>query len=123
MKTYKNNIEIKFEISEDSIDFFVNNQYAGDFQIENNEGYAIITPNSIDLEQIGYDRQGVYNHVIDTILQGDLNDHIDADTIDFNSVLRTEAATRFWQKRGYKVEYDEQEHLNGEQEVIEIKIK
>ena len=123
MRTYKNNIEIRFEITDDCIDFFVNNQYAGDFQIENNDGYAIITPNSIDLEQIGYDRQGIYNHVIDTILEGDLNSFIEADRIDFNSVLRTEPATKFWNKRGFNVEFNEREHLNGEQEIIEINVK
>jgi len=128
MKITKNNKTINFEISEDCIDVYLDNKLAGDFDITNESGYVTITPNSIDLENIGLARKGFYTEIIDTILEGTLNDEIEEQfedyvkKITFQSIKRTEKACNFWNKRGYKVEYDKKEHEKGEQEIIEIEI-
>lgn len=126
MTTVFKSIEIKFEVSDSCIDFYVNDNFAGDFTLEEFDGYLTITPGTVDLEAIGYSRMGIYSFVIDTILNGDLNDAIESEievrSIEFKSVLRTEAACKFWQSRGFNVEYDEEEHDAGEQEEIVIEI-
>ena len=124
--TFKN-LEIKFEISEDCIDFYVNGNQAGDFTIEENCGIIMIRPAAIDVELIGYGRLGIYSFVIDMILDGELNHELDmlfqdVTQIHFESVLRTEKACFFWTNRGYPNEYNEAEHNNGEQDVIGIQI-
>ena len=125
MKKVFKNIEVRFDISTDCIDTYVNDKYAGDFTIEEADGYMRIRPSSFDLEEIGFGRQGVYTFIIDTILEGDLNDGISDEFenirhISFESVLRTEKACRFWSKRGYDNIYDKAEHESGNQKVIEI---
>lgn len=128
MKVLKNNSSsIRFEISENCIDIYINDKHAGDFTIEKEFETIVIIPNSIDIENINEARKGNYTYIINTILNSELNNDIlnineDVENIIFRSVLRTEKACNFWNKLGYSNTYDIDEHENGEQEVIEITI-
>lgn len=122
-----NNSEIRFEVSEESLDVYVNDKLAGDFTVEGDGGYITITPSSIDLECIDEARKGHYSFIIDAILSGELNEDLsdvfgELNGIEFESVLRTEKACNFWSKRGFKNEYNSHDHENGEQDTIAITI-
>lgn len=128
MKIQNNNQTINLIVDESCIDIYVDETFVGDFTLENNCGIVTIRPNSIDFSIGNNERKGHYTCIIDAILGGELNNEIDnlfddVTQINFESVLRTEAACNFWNKRGYYCEYDEYEHENGEQEVIEIPIE
>jgi hypothetical protein len=130
MKATYNNSELELRISEDCIDIYVDEKHAGDFSIEMDNDYAIVTPNAIDFENINKARQGFYTFVIDSILEGELNNEmsetikeeleIEVEGFIFRSVLRTEKACNFWNKRGYNVPFCEEEREKQEQEEIEI---
>ena len=136
-KSFKHNQkEIKFEITSDAISVYIEDFFVGDFVFDLEEygmgceGHLFIFPESIDLgEYIG---QGFYSIIIDFLIEYETGkeiakffrdqEDIIISSITFQSIQRTEPATKFWKKRGYEVEFDKEEHERGEQEKIEIEI-
>ena len=58
---------------------------------------------------------GLYKDMIDFVIE---NMEEMAGVDEFRSIQRTEAANKFWQKYTSVEDYDDEEHDNGEQEII-----
>lgn len=121
MEAQFNSHIIDFKISEYCIDVYVDGKFIGGFNIQECE----IIPESIDLESLGLARKGIYGFVIDTITDNEqfkqeLFEVTGNNDFELCSYLRSEAACNFWLKRGEGEEYNEEDHLNGDQETIRI---
>lgn len=130
MKVYtKNNFELEVRIDADceSVDFYSKNGLEASFNAEMNYSTLEVTVEDV---RISEQRKGIYTCIIDTILFNDdfhseLKNAFEDEGIEwasFMSVLRSEQACKFWLKRGYGEEYNEHDHSEGQQEVIEIKM-
>lgn len=130
MKVYtKNNFELEIRIDADceSVDFYSFNGLEASFNAEMNHFDLELTVEDV---RISEQRKGIYSTIIDTILFNDdfhslLKKYFEEEEVEnacFKSFLRSEQACNFWLKRGYGEVYNEHDYLEGQQEVIEIKI-
>tara|TARA_R110000851_G_C12748910_1_gene531764 strand:- start:146 stop:544 length:399 start_codon:yes stop_codon:yes gene_type:complete len=121
-------LEIRIDADAESVDFYNSNgNIEASFNAEPNDCLLEIT---VDDVRISEQRQGIYSAIIDAILfnedfhsllMSDFEEY-DIENACFKSVLRSENACEFWVKRGYGESYDEHDHQNGQQEVIEIEM-
>lgn len=131
MKFQHNNKNVELRIDEDCVDIYIEESFIGSFNLnkddyeEEDGGYIYLIPEAIDFQS--YQRQGFYSKIIDTILSynflNELKEKVSENAkFVFKSVKRTEKACNFWLKRGYGEEYNEEEHMNGDQDEIEIEL-
>ena len=119
-------LEIRIDADCESIDF-----YNTDGNLEASftaEPYDYVLDIKVEDVRISKQREGIYTEIINTILFNDTfhdllkSEFEEIETASFTSSLRSEQACNFWTKRGYEVSYNETEHQNGEQELIEINL-
>jgi len=115
MKTkIKKEIELISEDDLSVISLRYNDEEIGSATFQIADDY--IYPESVELDE-GFRGIGLYKDVVDFVID---NMEDMAGVSEFRSILRTEAANKFWQKYTDVSDYDESEHETGSQEQIII---
>ena len=120
-------LEVKIDAGSESIDFYSVNGLEASFNAEMNYTTLEITVEDV---RISEQRKDIYSSIIDALLfNSDIHSELkesfkeeEIENANFKSLLRSEQACNFWLKRGYGEEYNEHDHQEGQQEVIEIEM-